>query len=70
MLDLWRDIRGKEGRDLNQLLPERITYRATSPLYAGDEYRIVLGEGDGGKSELQIITSEGKVGMKGEIVSV
>ncbi|KAL3475148.1 hypothetical protein BJX99DRAFT_259615 [Aspergillus californicus] len=69
MLDLWRDIRGKEGRDLNQLLPERITYRATSPLYAGDEYRIVLEEGDGGKSELQIITSEGKVGMKGEIVS-
>ncbi|KAL2820798.1 hypothetical protein BDW59DRAFT_112938 [Aspergillus cavernicola] len=80
ILDLWRDVRaqkivdgdgGEDGVNLNALLPEKIAYRATSPLYAEDEYRIVLEEGGDGKSGMvQILTPEGRVGMKAEITSV
>lgn len=76
ILDFWRDLRSSAGGvdvDANAFLPDRITYRATSPLYAEDEYRIVLkkGEGeDGKKSAVEIITPEGNVGMKAEVVGV
>ncbi|KAL4815858.1 hypothetical protein BDW67DRAFT_163227 [Aspergillus spinulosporus] len=76
ILDFWRDLRSPTtgaNVDANDFLPDRITYRATSPLYAEDEYRIVLkkGEGeDGKKSAVEIITPEGNVGMKAEVVSV
>ncbi|KAJ5602116.1 hypothetical protein N7510_011650 [Penicillium lagena] len=59
ILDLWRDIRSHEE------VPERISYRATSPLYAGDEYRIVLEEGDGA-AQVQILGPDG-MAMKAEI---
>jgi hydroxyacyl-ACP dehydratase HTD2-like protein with hotdog domain len=76
ILDFWRDLRSSTGGadvDANAFLPDRITYRATSPLYAEDEYRIVLkkGEGeDGKKSAVEIITPDGNVGMKAEVVGV
>ncbi|KAL2848128.1 hypothetical protein BJY01DRAFT_160483 [Aspergillus pseudoustus] len=72
ILDLWRDLRRADGSDgsLDALYPERISYRATSPLYAGDEYRIVLEEGEAKKGVVEILTPEGKVGMKAEIVGV
>ncbi|KAL4784574.1 hypothetical protein BJX76DRAFT_216843 [Aspergillus varians] len=72
ILDLWRDLRGGGAGDFDALLPERITYRATSPLYAEDEYRIVLKEGEGGEktSAVEIITPAGNVGMKAEITGV
>ncbi|KAL4960145.1 hydroxyacyl-thioester dehydratase HTD2 [Aspergillus stella-maris] len=81
ILDLWRDVRGEpqeEGElDLDKVLPERIVYRATSPIYAGDEYRVVLdesdGEGageDGKKSNVEIILAGGNVGMKAEVFGV
>ncbi|KAL4905370.1 hypothetical protein BDW74DRAFT_177742 [Aspergillus multicolor] len=74
ILDFWRDIRGA-GDVANAFLPERIAYRATSPLYAEDEYRIVLkqaekGSEDGDKSAIEILTPEGNVGMKAEVVGV
>ncbi|KAL2813530.1 hypothetical protein BJX63DRAFT_393998 [Aspergillus granulosus] len=74
ILDLWRDLRGANGSDasLDGLYPERISYRATSPLYAEDKYRIVLEDGvgdDGKKGVVEILTPEGKVGMKAEITS-
>lgn len=66
ILDLWRDVRGKTSADPALLLPESISYRATSPLYAEDEYRVVLEEeGDGAK--VQIFNPEGVVAMKAEI---
>ncbi|RDW69061.1 hydroxyacyl-thioester dehydratase HTD2 [Aspergillus mulundensis] len=73
ILDFWRDVRGA-GADASAFLPERIAYRATSPLYAEDEYRIVLkqgekGSGDGEKSVVEILTPEGNVGMKAEVVA-
>src|SRR5689334_7706775 len=38
MVNLWRDVKGGDT------FPKKITYRATSPLYAGEGYRIVLDE--------------------------
>ena len=66
ILDLWRDTRKTEGEGL--VLPERISYRATSPLYAEDEYRIVLDEGAGdGVGRVQIVAPGEVVAMKAEI---
>ncbi|KAJ5130239.1 uncharacterized protein N7515_006278 [Penicillium bovifimosum] len=64
ILDLWRDTR-QNVADPTLVVPERISYRATSPLYAGEEYRIVLEEGEGTK--VQIIGPGGMVHMKAEI---
>ncbi|KAL4942051.1 hypothetical protein BDV06DRAFT_193181 [Aspergillus oleicola] len=72
ILDLWRDLRAGSGseEDLDRFLPERISYRATSPIYAGDEYRVVLNEEDEGKSNVEIITPGGNIGMKAEVFGV
>lgn len=67
ILDLWRDTQAKYASDPTLLVPERISYRATSPLYAGDEYRIVLQETEGGEAKVQIIGPEGAVAMKAEV---
>ncbi|KAG2419273.1 hypothetical protein HFD88_004068 [Aspergillus terreus] len=67
ILDLWRDTRADSATDSSLLLPESISYRATSPLYAEETYRIVLDEEQGdGVSRVQIFTDE-KVAMKAEI---
>ena len=67
ILDLWRDTRSQNTEaDLEALVPESIKYRATSPLYAEDEYRIVLEEKDGVGS-VQILALGDVVGMKAEI---
>lgn len=85
ILDLWRDVRaGKASGELgsgdwgesglDSVYPEKIAYRATSPLYAEDEYRIVLDERnrseDGKRSAVEIITPDGNVGMKADITDV
>ncbi|KAL4804816.1 hypothetical protein BDV18DRAFT_161906 [Aspergillus unguis] len=81
ILDLWRDIRvGAAGTgsspgteiDLAKVLPEKIEYRATSPLYAEDEYVIVLNqEGENNKqSTVEILTPSKAVGMKATITGV
>ncbi|KAJ5966596.1 hypothetical protein N7481_013310 [Penicillium waksmanii] len=69
ILDLWRDIRGKTqaAEEAPLLLPQRISYRATSPLYAGDEYRVVLEEGEKGVSHVQIVGPGDAVAMKAVI---
>jgi hydroxyacyl-ACP dehydratase HTD2-like protein with hotdog domain len=68
ILDLWRDTRADSATDSSLLLPESISYRATSPLYAEETYRIVLDEEQGdGVSRVQIFTPDEKVAMKAEI---
>lgn len=64
ILDLWRDTKRQSATDHGLLFPERISYRATSPLYAGDEYRIVLEEGQ--ETKVQIL-GPGGIAMKAEI---
>lgn len=71
ILDLWRDIqaKGKKSvRDTMEVVPLSVSYRATSPLYAGDEYKIVLEE-DGDLAKVQILGPGGVVAMKAEIQS-
>jgi hypothetical protein len=43
MMDFWRDTYGKHDGDA----PQKISYRALSPLYAGDVYTMAMKEGDG-----------------------
>ncbi|OOQ86802.1 hypothetical protein PEBR_19661 [Penicillium brasilianum] len=68
ILDLWRDVRGqrKSGVDPTAVIPRSISYRATNPLYAGDEYKIVLQE-DGDVAKVQILGPGETVAMKAEI---
>ena len=67
ILDLWRDTRSQNTEaGLEALVPESIKYRATSPLYAEDESRIVLEESDG-VGNVQILAPGDVVGMKAEI---
>lgn len=66
ILDLWRDTRRGTG-DIASAVPERVAYRATSPLYVEDEYRVVLEEGSEGGGEVQILAPGDVVAMKAEI---
>ncbi|KAF3769270.1 Thioesterase/thiol ester dehydrase-isomerase [Cryphonectria parasitica EP155] len=70
MMDYWRDVHGKNGQEAGE-----ISYRALSPLYAGDEYTIrtdSVGEEDGekGKKTWEVAVAKGdKVCMKGTILA-
>jgi hypothetical protein len=64
MIDLWRDVNGGDE------LPRKITYRATSPLYGVEKYRIVVDEAKGKITDVRIVDSYGQVGMVGQIESV
>jgi hypothetical protein len=63
MIDLWRDVNGGD------VLPKKVTYRATSPLYADERYRIVMAEEKGRLTDVRIVDSYGQVGMVGQIES-
>jgi len=63
MVNLWRDAKGGDSG----LTPRKITYRATSPLYAGERYRIVLDEETQKVSGVRIVDSYGKTSMVGKI---
>lgn len=68
MLDFWRDT-AKSGN--SEVAPRSITYRAMSPLYMGEPYRILLApRGQGNRSDecsAEIWDSYGKQSMKGTI---
>ncbi|KAH7346564.1 hypothetical protein BKA65DRAFT_398843 [Rhexocercosporidium sp. MPI-PUGE-AT-0058] len=63
MLNFWRDIRGGDAT------PKKITYRATNPLYAGEAYRIVMGEEVQKVTEVKIVDSYGQMSMQATIES-
>ncbi|OAX81198.1 hypothetical protein ACJ72_04467, partial [Emergomyces africanus] len=80
ILDLWRDVRetqkeqqgsngGVNGVDEEVMMPESIVYRATSPLYAEEDYKIVLEEEAGGVGggKVNIYGPRGAVSMKADI---
>jgi hydroxyacyl-ACP dehydratase HTD2-like protein with hotdog domain len=64
MVDFWRDVNGGSS------FPKRITYRATSPLYAGEKYRIVMDEEKEKVMDVRVVDSYGQVGMVGQIERV
>lgn len=70
MLDFWRDTARNMAEDA---VPKSIAYRAMSPLYVGEPYRILLGKKGAGEEEeggwkADIWDSYGKQSMKGTIV--
>ncbi|KAH8724454.1 hypothetical protein GQ44DRAFT_279540 [Phaeosphaeriaceae sp. PMI808] len=70
MLDFWRDSARKGDADA---VPKSIAYRAMSPLYVGEPYRILLEKNDSEdvknkEWKAEIWDSFGKQSMKGTIV--
>ncbi|KEF63275.1 mesaconyl-C4 CoA hydratase [Exophiala aquamarina CBS 119918] len=75
ILDLWRDESVSQDQGVesmardNVLFPHSIEYRATNPVYAGEAYRVVMDEAAVGKrkAEVQIVSNDGTVCMKGTV---
>lgn len=74
MLDLWRDENVHQERTVatersELVFPQTIVYRATSPVYAGEPYRVMMGDEAIGKKEadVQVVSNDGTVCMKGTI---
>ena len=74
MVDFWRDVTTQriqegeiEGQMEDELVPKSITYRATSPLYAGERYRIILEAEKEMIMEVKVIDGYGKLSMRGMI---
>ncbi|KAK7443713.1 hypothetical protein Landi51_09061 [Colletotrichum acutatum] len=63
MLDYWRDVHGKDGREARQ-----VTYRAMSPLYAGDKYTLRTAAVENEERNDLLIEKGNIVCMKGEII--
>lgn len=63
MVIFWRDVRGGD------IFPKKITYRATSPLYAGEKYRVVMDEEENKITAVKIVDSYGNTSMVGRIES-
>lgn len=66
MLDFWRDIRPSKEHESELAIPESISYRATSPLYADERYQIVLEEGENA-GKVNIYGPDGTPAMKADI---
>ena len=69
MLDLWRDEMVSQGRGSSRdeiVYPKRVEYRATSPVYAGEAYRVLMST-LGTETEVQVISNDGTACMKGTI---
>jgi len=63
MVNFWRDVRGGD------VFPKKITYRATSPVYAGEKYRIIMDEEENQVTAVKIVDSYGNTSMVGQIES-
>jgi len=64
MVNLWRDVKGGDVQ------PKKITYRATSPLYAGEKYRVMMDDEVDKISQVKIVDSYGVISMLGTIEAV
>jgi len=72
MLDLWRDAQagGKAGVSRDGVFyPEKIEYRATSPVYAGEAYRVLMNEDAVSQrdAEVKVVSNDGTACMKGTV---
>jgi hydroxyacyl-ACP dehydratase HTD2-like protein with hotdog domain len=72
MLDLWRDKVAESGVGVpgtGVVMPASIDYRATSPVYAGEGYRIILDKepSPDGAIPVKVVSDDGTVCMKGNI---
>lgn len=74
MLDLWRDkaaVGGVGVPGAGIVMPASIEYRATSPIYAGEAYRIILDTepSSDGSVPVKVLSDDGTVCMRGNIKS-
>jgi len=71
MLDLWRDTTESdtEGPRTEIVMPASIAYRATSPVYAGEGYRVILDKQalSDGTTPVAVVSNDGTVCMRGTI---
>ncbi len=63
MVNLWRDVKGGDA------VPKKVTYRATSPLYTGEKYRVIMDAEENKVTAVKIVDSYGKTSMLGQIES-
>ena len=63
MVNLWRDVKGGTAT------PKKVTYRATTPVYAGEKYRVLLDEEKGKLSDIRVFDRYGQIAMVGMIES-
>lgn len=72
MLDLWRDEMVKQGKsDDGVVYPKELVYRATSPVYAGEPYRILMpaNAASSDQADIQVVSNDGTVCMKATLQS-
>ncbi|KPI45962.1 Mesaconyl-C(4)-CoA hydratase [Cyphellophora attinorum] len=73
MLDLWRDESVKQGLGKTRdeiIYPRKVDYRATSPVYAGEPYRVLLDAGTLGQhtdAQVEVRSNDGTKCMKGTV---
>jgi hydroxyacyl-ACP dehydratase HTD2-like protein with hotdog domain len=72
MLDLWRDEAVGQGRksEMDEIVyPHKVEYRATSPVYAGEAYRVMMKDDavDKKEAEVRVVSNDGTVCMKGTV---
>ncbi|KIX07035.1 uncharacterized protein Z518_05012 [Rhinocladiella mackenziei CBS 650.93] len=72
MLDLWRDETVSQGVGSAQddiVYPEKIEYRATSPVYAREAYRVMMDDAAVGQkeAEVRVMSNDGTTCMKGTV---
>ena len=75
MLDVWRDKVAENGTrvaGMSIVMPASIKYRATSPVYAGEGYRVIVDKNPSadGNVPVMVVSDDGTVCMKGDIESV
>ncbi|KIW17521.1 hypothetical protein PV08_04715 [Exophiala spinifera] len=68
MLDHWRDAKAATSQD-GIFYPEKIEYRATSPVYAGEAYRVTMDEGAVHQkvADVNVVSNDGTTCMRGAI---
>lgn len=69
-LDFWRDEYGKAaGRDI--IFPQSLKYRATSPVYVEEPYRILIDQAAVMQKDVpvEVVSNDGTACMKGNITT-
>lgn len=72
MLDFWRDETVNQGVGSAQddvVYPQQIDYRATSPVYAREAYRVMMNADAVGQkeAEVRVVSNDGTTCMKGTV---
>ncbi|KAK5096631.1 hypothetical protein LTS08_007504 [Lithohypha guttulata] len=70
ILDFWRDEMVKQGKHEDGVVyPKELFYRATSPVYAGEPYRILMPKPlpEQQDADVQVMSNDGTICMKATV---